>query len=229
MSKTVRSVLFPALVALFLIQSAGAITLGQLDDFQGGNIAMWTTGPVAPPVALINTGGPAGLSDAYIQLTADGSGAGGKLVAQNFAQWTGDYIAAGVTAIEVDLLNPSAVPLSIRIAFKTESTPSASGYLSAPMILTPGSGWQHFSISLAPTDLTAVNGPADYNTFFQNGFAEMRFINAVGVTSLNGTPVTAQLGIDNIRAVPEPSSVALGIGGLLLLGARIWHGKRRAG
>ena len=83
------------------------------------------------PVTNISTGGPAGAGDHYIQLTADGSNSGGKLTAFNRDQWLGDYLAAGVTAIEVDLLNQSAVTLSIRLAFKNgPGSSGVPGYLS---------------------------------------------------------------------------------------------------
>ncbi|PYK85455.1 MAG: hypothetical protein DMF47_10210 [Verrucomicrobia bacterium] len=36
--------------------------------------------------------------------------------------------------------------------------------------------------------------------------AELRIINEVGATNLNGDPIAAQLGVDNIRAVPEPAT-----------------------
>ena len=226
MLKNIFSAALFALLLLLFVRPAGAIVFGQLDDFQGGTTMGWDNG--AQQVALVSSGGPAGIGDAYIQVTANGGGMGGRLVAQNFGQWTGDYIATGVNAIEFDLINQSSVTLSIRIAFKTDSTQSSSGYLSLPAILAVGSGWQHFSISLTAANLTAIGGPAAYNTFFQNGFGEMRIINEAGSTNLNGDPVVGQLGIDNIRAVPEPTATAFAAGGLLWLGARFLRGKRRA-
>lgn len=230
-----KKFLTPTLLALVLFifpRPADAITLGQVDDFQGGTTMNWLNG--ASAVALVNSGGPAGANDAYIQVTATGSGMGGRLVAQNYtfppsfnSQWTGNYLAAGVTAITLDLINQSAVTLSIRIAFKTEITQASSGYLSLPVILTAGSGWQHFSISITSANLTAIGGPSDYNTFFQNGFAEIRIINGADATNLNGDPVVGQLGIDNIRAVPEPTVAALALGGLILLGGQQLRRRRR--
>ena len=118
--------------------------------------------------------------------------------------------------------------LSIRLAFKTEVQNGSPGYLSLPVIVAPGAGWQHFSISLAEADLTPIGGPAPYDTFFANGFNEMRFINEAGNSNLNGDPVVATLGIDNIHAIPEPATGALATAGLLFLGAYFFRPKRRS-
>lgn len=206
-----------AFVVLLLcfVRPAGAITLGQVDDFQSADPldrSNWVNG--ASMVQRINGGGPLGAGDNYIQVTANGGGQGGRLVAQNYnnpfdvppiiSQWTGDYIAAGVTAIELDLINQGSSTLSIRIAFKTDISQGAPGYLSNKVTLTAGSGWQHFSIPITAANLTAIGGPAAYNTFFQNGFEELRIINEAGATNLNGDPVVGTLGIDNVTAAPVP-------------------------
>lgn len=219
-----------ALVLLITVRPAGAIVFGQLDDFQDGTTMNWGNG--ANQVQLVGSGGPGGVNDAYMQVTATGGGAGGRLVAQNFNQWLGDYIGAGVTAIEFDLINQGAVTLSIRLAFKTESGFSSSGYLSLPIILAPGSSWQHFSISITEANLTAINGsggtpPAPYGTFFQNGIGETRIINEAGATNLMGDPVVGQLGIDNIHAIPEPTATMLAAGGLFWLGVLFFRRKPR--
>jgi hypothetical protein len=211
---------------LLLARPVDAIVLGQFDDFQDGTTMGWETGPFAPGIMNISTGGPAGAGDRYIRVSADGSGAGGRLVAFNFTTWTGNYIAAGVTAISVSLNNFSAVNLAIRFAFHSEITQTSPGYLSQAMILPANSGWMNFTISLAPGSLTAVNAPTAYNTFFTN-VAWTRIIHAPGTGSLNGQPVVGQLGIDNVHAIPEPTTTALAIGGLLALAAGFVRRKRR--
>jgi hypothetical protein len=95
------------------------------------------------------------------------------------------------------------------------------------MVLAANSGWQTFTISLAPGSLTAVNSPTAYNTFFTN-VAWTRIIHSVGTGNLNGDFVTGQLGVDNITAVPEPSTAALAAAGLLAFGAAVVRRKLRA-
>jgi hypothetical protein len=49
----------------------------------------------------------------------------------------------------------------------------------------------------------------------------------VGATNLNGDFITGQVGIDNIRAVPEPSAAALLAGCALVVAARRFRRTRR--
>ncbi len=197
---------------LFLIaRPANAIVNGQLDNFEDGTTMGW-----AGDMLQVKTGGPAGAADHYLELTADGAGSGGRLTTFNLQQWLGNYIAQSVNTIQIDLRNESTTTLSIRVAFKSQNLMNSPGYLSAPVILAVGSGWQHFSISIAAANMIAIGGPAAYNTFFSTGIGDARIINEAGATDLNGDFVVGQLGIDNIHAVPEPASAALLTGGLLL-------------
>ena len=226
MKKKSCTVAVVAIILLLVAQPASAIVFGQLDAFQDGTTQGWETGQFAPPVTNIATGGPAGAGDRYIRLTADGAGAGGRLVGFNYTTWTGNYIAAGVTAISIDLLNLGAVTLSIRFAFQSEIAQGGPGYLTQAMVLAPGSGWQRFTISIAPGSVTAVNGPTPYSTFFTN-VAWTRIIHATGTSDLNGDFVTAQLGIDNIHAVPEPTTTALAGSGVLAVAFALVRRKKR--
>ena len=217
-----------AFVGLILSCSAQAINFGQLDDFQDGTTQNWTNGgvPGAPPVVNVD-GGPGGAGDRFIEVTSVSQPPGNRLTTFNRDQWLGDYIAAGVTTIEMDLENLSDITLSIRIAFRADLSPSSPGYLSLPMVIAPGSGWQHAVFSISQANLIAIGGPPDYNTFFSSGIVETRIINEVGATNLNGDVVVGQLGIDNIHAVPEPGSCVLSTVGLIAIFAA--RGCRRAG
>lgn len=214
-----------ALLPVLGASSASAIVFGQIDDFENGTTMGWANG-VPGYVVNVNTGGPAGTNDNFLQLTADGVGQGGRLTTFNLQQWLGNYVVQGVTAIQLDLRNQGSTQLSIRLAFKSANTADAPGFLSQAIVLAPGSGWQRFSISLTAANMIRVGNPAVYNTFFSTGVADVRIINQVGTTTLNGDFVTGQIGIDNIRAVPEPTTVALLAGGLGLLGWRRFRRQR---
>ena len=196
--------------------SANAIVVGQLDNFEDGTLQDWNNGGAgAPPVLNIGTGGPAGVNDNFMQVTSDGSGAGQFLTVFNRSQWLGDYLSAGVTAIEMDLRNLGSVSLTIRLGFKDAAGPGGVGYLSSGFTLAAGSGWQHVTFLINPASMIAVGGPDAFNTFFASDVQEMRIINETGTSNLNGNAITGQLGVDNIHAVPEPSAALLTVAGML--------------
>jgi hypothetical protein len=212
-----RFALVVFMICFALGRAALAVTIGQTDDFQDGTLQNWANGPEGPPPLMnIPNGGPGGAGDHYLQITSlGGGGPGSRLTAFNRDQWLGDYISAGVNGIDMDLLNTSAVTLSIRIAFKQDISFGAPGYLSQAFILPPDSAWHHALFSITPGAMIAVGGPEPFNTFFTHP-GELRIINEAGTSNLNGDPVVAQLGVDNIHAVPEP-----GMWGLLAVGVSV--------
>jgi PEP-CTERM motif-containing protein len=221
MKFTTSIAIIVAVGLLICADSAHAIVVGQIDNFEDETLQNWANGGAfgVPPVLNINTGGPAGKGDNFMQVTSDGSGPGQFLTVFNRAQWLGNYIALGVTAIELDLRNLGAVDLTIRLGFKEFASPGAPGYLSAPFSLPAGSGWQHTVFFINSGSMLAISGPAAFNSFFASNFGEMRIINEAGNANLTGDTVTAQLGVDNVHAVPEPSAILLTAVGLLAFAA----------
>lgn len=240
------TVLGPALAlagGLLLPASGSAqITLNQVDTFQGSSSTVgWGTGAGAPTPTVITTGGPAGAGDQYMQLASDGgAGAGSRLTVFNRAQWLGNYNAAGVNAIEMDLLSPSSNPatLTIRVAYKTTTAAGSSGYSTADAFAfsLPNDGqWHHAVFRLNNTEMApvlATNGTSPTTPFstFISSPGEMRLLHS-DAPSINGTAVVAMLGVDNIRArfipIPEPSgvlaAVAAAVAAARLVRRRRWQ------
>lgn len=197
-----------------------AITVGDVDTFSTG-LDAWQKGQVNPTfLSTVASGGPAGAGDAYMQSVADGSSSFGRLTVFNESQWSSDYAAAGVTSIRMDLLNSGTVPLQIRLGLRNGS---GSGFISTvPVALGTGGGWQSASFSVASSAFTTVGSPGAYASFLQGSFA-LRILHATSTGNLNGTPVVSTLGVDNITAVPEPSTIVMALAGLAGGGFSMWR------
>lgn len=225
-----------ALAAGLLLPAVGKaqVAPNQVDTFESGTTLNWTNGQggIGESVPAGGMGGP---NDRYLRVES-GIGAATRLVAFNRAQWTGNYTAAQVTQIEMDLINLSATALAMRVAFRTGTSGSTTpGFVSSVPFSLPADGqWRHATFRLTDADFTPINSPP--MTFSQllsqppsaqspnGGPPEMRILHSP-TPALQGAVVTAAFGVDNIRAVspvPEPA------GGLtLLLAAGLAAARRR--
>jgi hypothetical protein len=178
-------------------------------------------------------GGPAGAADNFLRLTAlGGTGPGARLSVLNLSQWTGNYIAAGINSIAMDLVNLGNTDLSLRLAFEDPiSGPPANIAFSQTAIFLPaGGGWTHAVFPIGISDLQA--GLGDIGTALMNTTA-IRLYHSPAANFPNPIlpieSIVAVLGVDNVQAggrtVPERGSTAI-----LLLSALLSAGyiKRRA-
>jgi hypothetical protein len=93
----------------------GAIAVGHVDDFQDGTTQSWLGANVEP----VADAGPNGAGDTALRASATGvpNGFNGKLIVYNEGDpWTGNWTAAGVVQISLDVRNPNTVPLFMRLA-----------------------------------------------------------------------------------------------------------------
>ena len=137
------------LMTSFILPSiAIAVTVGQIDTFEDGTTQNWLVGLLgaphpAPPVN-VPTGGPAGLDDNYLLLTAvGGQGPGNRLSVINVAQWSGDYISAGINAITMDMNNLGSTDLYLRLLFADPlgGPPTNLAFSKDAIFLAAGGGW----------------------------------------------------------------------------------------
>jgi hypothetical protein len=207
---------------------AHAVDVGQIDTFEDGTTQGWLVGLLgaphpAPPIN-VPTGGPAGAGDNYLLLTAvGGGGPGNRLTVLNLSQWTGNYLAAGVTSIRMDVNNLGGSDLALRLLFENPmgGPPTDMAFSADPIFLPAGSGWTPVEFLVDPGHLTAAMGSV--NTVLANTTALRLFHSPA--PGYPGPSVVAQLGVDNITAlptaVPEPSTAAiLGVGLMAFLARR---------
>lgn len=223
-------VLAVCLLMILGAQSGFSVTIGQVDTFES-SLANWFAGggplgqiPPSPPV-VIETGGPAGVDDAYLQITSiGGAAAGSRLVAMNAVQWAGDYLAAGIGGIEADVINLGQTALTLRLYFEDPipGPPQNEAVSTTGINLPPGSGWQQVFFPISGTELTSLQG----NT--HTALANTTILRIFSGTQADfpPEPIVGVLGIDNIRAVaivPEPGTlgaVTLALGALALVRRR---------
>lgn len=205
-----------------------AVMLGSGDSFTSG-VDGWGQGGTVANVPTWTGDSSWDGSPGHLINTSDGSGAGGKfLMFNSSSSWTGDYLAAGVTAIEMQVDNRTGIlnTVPLRVAFN-----GAGGWFMSDAILiedsTAGADWQKISFSITSSNLSWVTGGSnDYNATFSGVTNFEILINESGSTSegsgfLRGDEIVADLRFDDIRAVPEPSSTLLiGLGALVFAGIR---------
>lgn len=179
-----------------------AVFVGQIDDFQSGTTQGWVSGALNPhpPTVLLN-GGPGGAGDNALELTADGSLSGGKLVEFNTAQWSGDYLTAGVTGIRMNVNYSGSTTLSLRLAFDGPGGRYAS---ITPATISSGSGWQSVTFSLLPGAFSSAGG-TDF-ALTMGAASTLRILHSTVAGSWTGDNVVGTLDVDNITAVPEAQS-----------------------
>lgn len=195
-----------AMLAMLTAVPVLALTIGQTDTFEDGTTNGWTSGLVNPtPPLNIATGGPAGAGDNYLQLTASGGvGPGGRLVAFNPYQWSGDYVAAGAATVTMNLQNYGATDLSLRLMFSNAAGTNVA--LTGVVFLPSGSGWQSVSFAIGAGDLVVLAGTA---AGALSAVSEVRLLHSPSTTQ-PGPAIAARLGVDNVTLAGGGGSSGVG-------------------
>lgn len=196
---------------LAMVLPCAAVTPGMVDTFQAGADRGWGYGPAGSAIEGVTSGGPAGPGDGYLKVDAlGGVGANSRFTVIAGPQWSGDYLAAGVNGIEMDVRNLAGTALSLRLWL---AGPLGATALSADPVLLPAfSGWTHVSFALGNSALVGQVAAtlADVQ--------QLRLFHATNA-AFPGPPIVASLGVDNVSAVPEPAVAWLMLPGLLAVGA----------
>jgi hypothetical protein len=139
-----------------------------------------------------------------------GGNRGSKLAVFNLEkQWSGNFAATGVTSIEVDLMNPTSLSLTIRLVLMKK--PAYEIWTTSMAASVPPDGlWRRYTFSLAEADMFHVEGTAPYSSTFTTVARFMLRHDPLGGHD-DPPNIAASLGIDNITALPEPTFAGFGV------------------
>ena len=224
--------------------TARALSVGQIDTFEDDTLQGWRQGftaSTADHMRNVSSGGPAGTNDNYLEVTSDSTltFGGNRLTFFNQDQWTGDYLAAGITAIAMDVKNfCPCEPLNLRLGVNASVVDSTGTRIlggtfttAASYSLDSSSGWTRVVFSLRPEDLVAVDSARGNYVAGNDVMLTLAHVNELRLLNndplnpdWNGPLITSRLGVDNIQAVPLPPALALFASGLVVLfGRRCKH------
>lgn len=231
----VFSFLVSGLILTFAAHHATAVTIRQIDGFDDGTSMGWgdQMPPIPKPPIHEPSGGPAGTGDDYLKIVATGfGGPGSRLIVFNRIQWTGDYLAAGVDRIVADMANFGNQPLFMRLAIQTDRVNSphdGTWYGSTtPQILLPDGLWHSLSFGLTSSDLSLIEEGERSLAETLASVDALRFLSIEDELDHEGDAIIATLGIDNITAIPEPSSCGLALIAMIACYVGGWRRRRVA-
>lgn len=209
------------LTAAILMAGPVAGQTTYVQDFEAGVAGGWTFG--IPSVVETAGGNP----DGYLHVTALDTFAPQPRTEGMVPEFTGDYRAAGVTAVGVDLITLSADfgaagrPLSL-ILVNDNGTPGntlddfAAFYFGVPEVPEVGTGWASFDFDVPSQETSLPAGWAllDYSgAGMPNGDWNDVITNVTQVRFFYGHPEWFfifqqwELGMDNVRITTEASGV----------------------
>jgi hypothetical protein len=191
-------------VVLLTVQPASAITLGQIDDFEDGTIANWKTPGGFVTFTNVNDAGPMGAGDNALNADIPS-----RLVITNDMQWAGNYVAAGVTQISLDLRHQYNFPLAMRIGIGNGPiSPGGTGdtYVTNYSLAAPNDGqWHHlvFNVSAGNFEPSDGNSPPSDAAAALANVTHFRLLHNPTPMDFRGDFAAGTLQVDNIQALGD--------------------------
>jgi len=190
------------LAATLITTPTFAITLGQVDDFQGGGFSGWDPLNYVA-VANVANAGPLGAGDNALQ--ADFSN---RFVFFNQGtHWNGNYTAAGVVKISFDVQHQNEFPLTLRLGIASGSVGQAGSgdtYVTDDSIAVPNDGqWRRVTFDVTPADfvpsLGNTNGTPN-SAVALTDVTHLRILHNPVPGDFVGESIEGSIRVDNITA-----------------------------
>lgn len=208
------------MLALAFVAGTGAYAsadfLTQVDTFDAGDDFGW--GVANQSFTIEANGGPLGAGDGYFAYSSNGfSGPNSRMTIPNEVfgnQWSGDYAAAGVTGYELDVRNPGAEPLSLRVAIANLDTWYAA---TDPVVVPAGSDWVSVAFMISEDAMTQIGSGTDSFVDVASAVSRVRLLSSAALPTVSfggtggaqGEAIAASIDFDNFRAIGVPEPAAL--------------------
>src|SRR5262245_48674061 len=163
MRKTTRQFCLPHIAALSVVaivtplSPCWAIVANQVDTFNSGTTESWGISNGAVPVGVLMNGGASGMAGDHALLMDSGEFGGGRLLVVNRMQWTGNWTAAGITQVSMDVKNPNGFALLMRLGIVGPSGFGMGGggdtFISKKVISVPAdNAWHSITFNVLASD-----------------------------------------------------------------------------
>jgi hypothetical protein len=183
------------------------ISANQFDDFNDGMVHGWSINNGLTPVFVAEHEGPLGEND-HALLMSTTFIMHPRLLVLNVSQWTGNWTAANITQISLDVRNPNTFPLSMRLGIAGPGGVQAGGagdtHVTGATTVPADNLWHSLTFDVLPANFTSISG--------ENTAAALAAVSQFRVihnpsTLFMGSFVEGSFYLDNIRAiaVPEPT------------------------
>lgn len=176
------------------------VTLGHVEDFEGGDLAGWVHPAGSPTEPVIATDG---MGNSYLTFGSSGPGfaAGSRLaMVSDHEDWTGDYSAQGIEFFRMDVANRGTNALNLRMVLET-TLPDRVASL-APVNVPADGLWYTVDFPIAPADLVVVSGVAPALAVLGD-VQSIRLISSAA-PSHKGDEIVATLDVDNMAVLATP-------------------------
>jgi hypothetical protein len=139
-----------------------AIVANQVDNFNNGTTQNWGISLGAVPVGVVTDGGASGMAGDHALLMDSNEFGGGRLLVVNQTQWTGNWTAAGITHVSMEVKNPNTFTLAMRLGIAGASGagagPTYDTFISKNVIAVPAdNAWHTITFNVLASDFQFVN------------------------------------------------------------------------
>ena len=202
-------------VLLMMTSPANALPPLPSDDFEDGTVQSWG----GSPTSNVPNSGPAGTGDNALRVAS-----GNRVVVMNQSQWTGNYAAAGIKQISMDVQHQNAFPLALRLGIANGPLgPGGSGdtYVTDDAVAVANDGlWHRITFNVKAADFVATSSNTSITPDAAAALANvtvLRLLHNPNPMDFTGAIGPATFFLDNIAAstVPEPVAVGLLIAGFV--------------